>query len=54
MFVFENMTYPIVGLSQVDNVDVDEHVVEASDISETILNRFLFKHWQCKFLPQIH
>ena len=41
MFVSENIPYPIVGLSQVDNVDVDEHVVEASDISGTIPNRFL-------------
>ena len=38
--VFENMTYPLVGLSLVDVVDVDEH---ASDIYETILRRFLVK-----------
>ena len=30
------MTYPLVGLVLVDVVDVDEHDLEASDISETI------------------
>ena len=29
----------------VDVVDVDEHDFETSDISETILNRFLLKNW---------
>ena len=45
MFVFENMTYPLVVLSLVDVVAVDELDLEASDISETILNRFLLKNW---------
>ena len=40
MYVFENMMYPLVVLGLVDVVDVDEHDFEASDISETILNRF--------------
>ena len=39
------MTYPLVGLSLVDVVDVNEHDLEASDISETIPNRFLSKNW---------
>ena len=43
--VFENMTYPLVGLGLVDVVDVDEHDLKASDIPETILNRFLLKIW---------
>ena len=42
---FINMTYPLVGLGLVDVVDVDEHDLEASDISETVLNRFLMKNW---------
>ena len=42
MFVFENMMYQLVVLSLVD-VAVDELDLEASDISETILNRFLLK-----------
>ena len=42
MYVFENMMYPLVVLGLVD-VDVDEHDFEASDISETLLNRFLLK-----------
>ena len=45
MCVLENMTYPLEGLGLVDVVDVDGHDVEASDISETILNRFLLKNW---------
>ena len=45
MYVFENMTYPLVGLGLVDVVDVNEHNLEASDISETIPNRFLLKNW---------
>ena len=40
MGVLENMTYPLEGLGLVDVVDVDEHDLEASDISETILKRF--------------
>ena len=40
MYVFENMTYPLMELGLVDVVDVDEHDLKASDISETILNRF--------------
>ena len=44
MRVFENTTYPLVGLGLVD-IDVDEHDLEASDIPETILNLFLSKHW---------
>ena len=39
------MTYPLVGLGLVDVVDVDEHDLEASDIPETIPNRFLLKNW---------
>ena len=38
MFVF-------VVLGLVDVVAVDELDLEASDISETILNRFLLKNW---------
>ena len=34
------MNYPLVGLSLVDVVNVDEHDFEASDISETIPNNF--------------
>ena len=45
MFVFENMTYPLVVLSLVDVVAVDELDLEASDISETNLNRFLLRNW---------
>ena len=45
MRVFENMAFPLAGLGLVDVVDVDEHDLEASDISETILNRFLLKNW---------
>ena len=40
MFDFENMTYPLMELGLVDVVDVDEHDLEASYISETILNQF--------------
>ena len=39
------MTYPLVGVGPVDVVDVYEHDLVASDISETILNRFLLKNW---------
>ena len=39
------MTYPLVGLSLVDVVDVDEHDLEASDIPETIPNRPLLDNW---------
>ena len=45
MYVFENMTYPLVGLGLVDVVDIDEHVLDASDICEIIPNRFLLKNW---------
>ena len=45
MFVFENMMYPLVVLGLVDVVAVDELDLEASDISETILSRFLLKNW---------
>ena len=45
------MTYPLVGLGLVDVVDVDEHDLEASDISETIPNRFLLKSWTKKHVP---
>ena len=37
------LTHPPVGLGLVDIVDVDEHDLEASDISETISNGFLLK-----------
>ena len=37
------MTYQLVGLGLVDVVDVDEQDLEASDLSETIHNRFLLK-----------
>ena len=40
MCIFENMTYPLMEIGLVDVVDVDEHDLEASGISETILNRF--------------
>ena len=43
MCVFENMTYPLVGLRLVDVVD--EHDLEFSDISETIPNRYILKNW---------
>ena len=39
------MTHPLVGLCLVDVVDIDEHGFKASDISETIPNRFLLKNW---------
>ena len=45
MCSFEHMTCLLVGLDLVDEVDVDEHDLEASDISETILNRLLLKNW---------
>ena len=45
MYLFENMTYPLMGLGLVDVVDVDGHDEEASDISETIPSRFLLKNW---------
>ena len=45
MFVFENITYLLVGLRLFDGVDVDEYDLEASDISETILNQFILKNW---------
>ena len=35
----------LVWLGLVDVVDVDEHDLEASDIFETIPNRFLLKNW---------
>ena len=43
--VFENMTYPLVGLGLVDVVAVDELDLEASDISKTIPNLFLVENW---------
>ena len=46
---FENVSYPLVGLGLVDVVDVDEHDFQAFDISETILNRFLFINWIQKY-----
>ena len=39
------MTHPLVGLGLVNIVDVDEHDLEASDISETIFNPFFLKNW---------
>ena len=39
------MTYPLVVLCLIDVEDVDEHDLEASDISKTIPNRFLLKNW---------
>ena len=39
------MTYPLVGLGLVDVVDVNEHDLEASDISVTVPNQFLLKNW---------
>ena len=42
---FLDMTYPLEGLGLVDVVAVDELDLEASDISETNLNRFLLKNW---------
>ena len=41
MGVMENMGYPLMELGLVYVVDVDEHGLEAFDISVTILNRFL-------------
>ena len=40
---FFNMTYQLVGLGMV--VDVDEHDLQDSGISDTIPNRFLLKKW---------
>ena len=42
---FLNMIYPLVGLGLVDGVDVDEHDLEVSDISENIPNKILLKNW---------
>ena len=36
MCVFENMTYPLVGLGLVDVVHVDGHDLKASELSVTI------------------
>ena len=44
------MTHPLVGLGLVDVVDVDEHDLEASDISQSIsLEKLDIKHVSCVF-----
>ena len=42
MRVFDNITYPLLGLDLVD-IDVDEHNLE--NIPEIINNRLLLKSW---------